>query len=90
MGMVMANALAVRLGLLKPEEARRIEALLRRFGLPTRYRVKDPESFYEQFFLDKKSVGDSIAFVLPKGIGDFEIVRDVPKELVLETLKEFG
>jgi 3-dehydroquinate synthase len=89
MGMVMANALAVRLGLLKPGEAERIEALLRRFGLPTRYRVKDPESFYEQFFLDKKSANDSIAFVLPRGIGDFEIVRDVPKEQVLETLKEF-
>ncbi|MRJ02432.1 MAG: 3-dehydroquinate synthase [Epsilonproteobacteria bacterium] len=88
MGMVLANRLALQLGLLKEEEARRIEELLKRYNLPTRYPIEDPEGFYDRFFLDKKSRGSQIAFVLPKGIGSFEIRRDIERERVLAVLRE--
>ncbi len=89
-GMVMANRLAQRLGLLEEEEARRIKKLLQRYDLPTTYDIKDPQAFYEHFFLDKKSANDKVKFVLPKGIGDFAITDEVLKEDVIEILKEFG
>ena len=88
-GMVMANRLAQRLGLLSQEEAKRIEELLKRYDLPTTYRVHDPQSFYEHFFLDKKSANDKIKFVLPKGIGDFVITDEVKKEDVVKVLSEY-
>ena len=89
-GMVMANRLAVKKGLLSQEEARAIEELLASYDLPVCYEVKDPESFYEQFYLDKKTQADRIKFVLPKGIGDFVITDEVNRDDVLDVLKEFG
>ncbi len=88
-GMVMANILAIKMGLMRPEEAARIEELLQSYGLPTCYEVKDRKAFYEHFFLDKKTQSNKIKFVLPKGIGDFLITDEVPEDLVMETLGEF-
>jgi len=89
-GMVMANTLAVELGLLSEEDALRIKAVLERYDLPTSYEIKDVESFYEAFFLDKKSTDTKIKFILPKGIGDVEMRDDIPKETVLKVLEKFG
>ncbi len=88
-GMVMANELAKRVGLLGEKEARRIKALLERYDLPTCYPIKDPQSFYDHFFLDKKSFNQKITFVLPKGIGDFLITDEIKKEDIFAVLKEF-
>ena len=87
-GMVMANILAQKLGLLSHEEAKRIEALLKRYDLPTTYGIVSLVAFYEAFFLDKKSANDTIKFILAHGIGGHEIRRDIPKETVLEALKD--
>jgi len=90
-GMVMANALAVELGLLSPEEAGRIERLLERWGLPTRYEIEDVEAFYQHFFLDKKSTRGSIRFILPGGeIGTHTIRGDLDPALVKRVLERFG
>ncbi len=88
-GMVMANELAKKLGLMSEDEALRIKKALERFGLPTCYEIEDAKSFYEHFFLDKKSFNQKITFVLPKGIGDFLITDEVKKEDILDVLKRF-
>ena len=88
-GIVMANRLAERLGMLSVEEAERIKSVLERYDLPTSYAISDVESFYEAFFLDKKSGDSKIKFILPRGIGDVEIRDDIPKEDVIAVLKEF-
>ncbi len=88
-GIVMANRLAERLGMLSSEEAERIKKVIQRYGLPTSYEIEDVESFYEAFFLDKKSGDSKIKFILPRGIGDVEIRDDIPKEDVLAVLREF-
>ena len=88
-GIVMANRLAERLGMLSSEEAERIKKVLKRYGLPTSYEIEDVESFYEAFFLDKKSGDSKIKFILPRGIGDVEIRDDISKEDVLAVLREF-
>jgi 3-dehydroquinate synthase len=87
MGMVMANRLAVALGHLSQKEADRITALLARYGLPLHYPVADIETFYELFYLDKKSRSRKILFVLPKGIGRSVFVDDAPREVVLQAIE---
>ena len=90
-GMVMANELAVDLGLLSCEEAERIEALLKRYDLPVRYPIADVDAFYEHFFLDKKSAHGKIKFILPGGsIGTHVIRDDIDEATVKHVLARFG
>jgi 3-dehydroquinate synthase len=88
-GMVMANKLAVKMGLMKEEEAQRVEKLLEKYNLPISYEINDIYSFYEAFFLDKKSSDNSITFIIPVGIGGVKITDECSKELLLDVLKEF-
>jgi len=89
-GMVMANALAVELGLMSEAEAARIRTLLERSSLPTDYVIGNVNDFYEHFFLDKKSANNSIKFILPQGIGGHRIVQDIDETVVKNVLKKFG
>ena len=88
-GMNMANALAVKLGLMSEEQKARAAELLVKFGLPISYKVPNASGFYEAFFLDKKAENSAIKFILPRGIGAYEIRKDVPRELVMDVLREF-
>ena len=88
-GMNMANRLAVNLGLLSVKEFDRIENLLIKFDLPTKYKIKDENAFYNAFSLDKKSENSVIKFILPNGIGKNLIKNDISKERVLEVLGLF-
>ena len=88
-GINMANRLAVNLGLLSVNEADRIEDLLTKFNLPTKYKIKDENAFYESFSLDKKSENSVIKFILPDGIGKNIIKSDIKKEQVIEVLRLF-
>ncbi len=90
-GMVMANELAVSIGALNDKDANAIRSLLERNGLPVEYKIKDPESFYDHFYLDKKSSGGRIAFVLPNGsIGTHQILNDIDQIIVKKALSNFG
>jgi len=89
-GMVMANALSVKLGLMREEEALRVKALLEKYNLPTSYKIENIESFYEAFFLDKKSSDATITFILPVGLGGVKITDSVDKAMVLSVLESFG
>ena len=86
-GMVMANSVAVKLGMQTVDEANRIKTLLEKYDIPTQYEVKDAEDFYEHFFLDKKSLDNKIKFILPVGLGECKITDEVPKDVVIEVLK---
>lgn len=90
MGMRMANALALKLGNLSREQVQRIDSALSKFGLDFDYKIDNIEEFYEKLFLDKKSKGGKITLVLPRGIGGVDIRDDIDRELILETLREFG
>lgn len=88
-GMCMANALAVKLGYMNSDEEQRVESLLKKYGIPTAYKIDNIEDFYEHFFLDKKSSDSRIKFILPVGIGDCRITDEIKKEEVCEILKGF-
>ena len=88
-GMVMANRLAVAMGLMSETEAKRVEKLLQKYNLPTSYTIEDAEAFYETFYLDKKSLDASITFIIPKHIGGVKITDEVDKKMILDVLKTF-
>jgi 3-dehydroquinate synthase len=89
-GMVMANLLSYKLKLISLNEIKRIEKLLIRHGLPTKYKIEDIELFYNKFFLDKKSANNKIKFILPKGIGNYEVRDDIDRNIVQDVLKQFS
>jgi 3-dehydroquinate synthase len=71
----------------KKEESERLRNLLNIFNLP----VYAAEKFSSRGILramkhDKKAVSGKLSFVLPKGIGKAEIVKDIPEKLILKAL----
>ncbi len=88
-GMVIANEVALKLLLITKEESLQIKQLLQKYNLLISYKIKNIESFYDAFFLDKKSTDNNIKFILPKGIGNVEIRDDIEKSIILEVLKLF-
>ncbi|MDX4065303.1 3-dehydroquinate synthase [Aliarcobacter skirrowii] len=88
-GMCMANALAVKLGIMSKENEKRVKDLLQKYSIPTTFKIENVEDFYEHFYLDKKSSNSKIKFIVPIEIGDCKITDEIKKEDVIEVLKEF-
>ena len=88
-GICMANDTSVKIGIMSEKESKRVKDLLKKYNIPTTYKIDDVEDFYEHFFLDKKSLDNKIKFILAKNIGDCTITDEVSKEDVISVLKEF-
>ncbi len=88
-GIVMANRLALKLGLISEDEEQRVKNLLIKLGLPTEFKILNIEEFYLSFYLDKKSKDSKLNFIVPNKIGDYKIVSDLEKELIIDVLREF-
>ncbi len=82
-GMVAASALSEKKGYLSREDKERIEALLKKFQLPTRVQL-DGKRLLDAVRKDKKREGEKINFVLLQGIGKAVVEKISVKEL--ETL----
>ncbi len=89
-GMVMAAALSHRLGWLPREDLRRIEALVKRAGLPTRPPALPAAGFIELMSVDKKARDGKMRLVLLKAIGAAVISDDCPPALLKDTLMQSG
>ena len=89
-GIVMANTLAMELGLFTQEEFDEVKALLEKSSLPSNYHTRDIDAFYEHFFLDKKSAKGSIKFILPNGLGNHKMVSDIDEATIKRVLRKFG
>lgn len=89
-GMVMANRLAVELGLMSEDESNQVKTLLEKYELPTDYHIKDVEAFYDKFFLDKKSANNKIKFILAQGIGGHALCDDIDSDVLKKVLKIFS
>lgn len=87
-GMCCAADLAVDMRLLAPEDATRIEALIRRAGLPVAVPVElAPDDIWDRMHVDKKASGGRVRFILPRSLGQVELRADVEKEQVIEVLR---
>lgn len=91
-GIIMANKLSVKLGLLSPEVEEFLRLLLMRIGLPIHYKIKDIDSFYNSFFYDKKSLDSKLHFVLLESRESIKaaIHNDIDKGVLYEVLREFA
>ncbi len=88
-GLVCAARLAVRLGLCGQEAARRLEALLRELGLPTRIAGRHAtDAVLNAMQADKKRLDGRLRFVLPRGLEDVVVVSDVARDDVAAVIEE--
>ena len=79
-GMVAESAIAVKRGLMKPEEKERIEKLLDKIGLPTKA-TADRDKLIDVIRRDKKRHGDVIRMPVLEGIGNCNVVDVKLEEL---------
>ena len=89
-GMVMANETSIKMNLMNEKEALRVKTLLEKYNLPTSYKINNSHSFYETFFLDKKSSDSAITFIIPVGIGSVNITDKVDVGTIMCVLNKFG
>ncbi|MCI0419877.1 MAG: 3-dehydroquinate synthase [Acidobacteria bacterium] len=88
-GMIMANQLAERLNNLEASEAARINAAVQHIApLPSLRQLRWNE-VYRHMLADKKFVGQSFRFVLPRRVGHVDIVKDVPRPAVESVLRSY-
>ncbi len=88
-GIIMANEVSLKMGLVDQKIADRIKTLLKKYNLPTEYNIIDIENFYETFYLDKKSSDTKITFILAVGLGNVKITDECDKELIISVLNKF-
>jgi shikimate kinase/3-dehydroquinate synthase len=89
-GMVAAAEIAVARGLAAPALPGRIAGALVAHGLPVRCPPLPAEEIWEMMGHDKKRRGRRLRWVLPRAIGNVEIVDDVPQADVLRVLRALG
>ncbi len=97
LGMCLAYGLAMELGHGTQDDLDRVSAHLNAVGLPVKLTPTWPDgsaakmdaaALLETMKLDKKVEAGRIGFVLPRGIGDAFISRDVPVETVAHLLEQ--
>ena len=91
-GMIGANAIAVRRGLLQHDEASRIEKAILSWD-PARLPKLDRKDILAATEHDKKNTGTQRVMVFPKRVGECVVVTDVTEgevEYGIETILDFG
>ena len=88
-GIIIANALAVKLGYLSKQDQDLIAQTLKNYHLFDPYHIVDLNAFTDLLFLDKKSSGNQLTFILPKNIGDFYIYKNADERLLRSILQSF-
>ena len=83
-GMIAAVGIAVRRGLASAEDGARMERVIRMYG-PLRSFNADASELVALTAKDKKNRSGARSFVLPVGIGDAVVVRDVSEAELLES-----
>ena len=81
-GMMAAALISHELGKTSSENVRRLENLLKRFGMMTTCAGLDADKLYAVTFRDKKTVGGVVNWVLMKNFGDVEISSEVSAQIV--------
>ncbi|MFH1241348.1 MAG: 3-dehydroquinate synthase [Pseudomonadota bacterium] len=88
-GMIIASLLSEKRGYLQAKDRERIEELLKKLNLPTRLQL-DGGKVLDALRKDKKRIGETINFVLLKGIGN-AVVEEMPireLEVALDVINE--
>jgi len=95
LGCIMAVDLSVRLGHTSEPETARLRRHFEDVGLPTalpeilRGHSLTPERLIQAMAQDKKVTDGQLVFVLLRDIGDAFLSREVPRDMLMETLRKF-
>ena len=87
-GMMGAGRISQALGLIPPAIVDRQRRVLERFQLPLAAPGIDPDVILDKMTRDKKTEAGALRWVLLEGVGQSVVRRDVPLELVRETVEE--
>ena len=87
-GLVAAARIAARLKLAKRDLADRIENILSAWGLPIRVPGFSSDRVIAAMAHDKKKLHGRLRFILPRRIGEVEIVDDIPPVVIQTALDE--
>jgi shikimate kinase / 3-dehydroquinate synthase len=86
-GMIAEAKIAERKGLAQAGLSDRIEAVIEKVGLPTRYANLETDTIVKLMRSDKKKQLGRLKFALPRAIGEMVIGVDVKDELVREVIE---
>jgi 3-dehydroquinate synthase len=86
-GMVCANDISVKLGLMEKSVAARIENVLIKIGLPVKAKNHNLDRIMKFLRLDKKSINGKNRFVLATGIGKTRIKENIPERVIRDVIK---
>lgn len=87
-GLIAEARVAERIGLARSGLAERIEHVIERVNLPTRYAGLEIEEIVALMQSDKKKKGGRLKYALPRDIGDVVIGANVKDEVLVEVLNE--
>jgi len=86
-GMCIAADIALKLNLLKRDDAKRIERLIKHCGLPVKIKGLKFNKIYEAHLHDKKFMKTRNRFVLPFSPGRVGVVESIPESVISEAIK---
>ena len=92
-GMLYASLLAEKRGLIPPEATNRQRVLLEALHIPTVLpdsSAFEADAILEKMYLDKKTVGGQLRFILPTKIGHVDTFSDIDEDLVRATISHFS
>ena len=92
-GCALAFELSARLGLCSQEDPSRVRAHLKAIGMKTDLTdipgdLPSAEDLVELMSQDKKVVDGQLRFILARGIGQAFVTADVPKDVVVQVIKD--
>ncbi len=88
-GMLLASEISVRLDMLKEKDFIRIRNLIKNTGLPVRLHGVSLKDIMNAYGYDKKFTTGANRFVLPKRIGQVEVIEDIPALLIRTVLRGY-
>ncbi|NLY10183.1 MAG: 3-dehydroquinate synthase [Firmicutes bacterium] len=86
-GMVAVCRLAYQLKCFSKSEFEYVKRLVNDFGLPTDCKGISVDEIFNGIFHDKKTVGDKVTFVLPKKLGEVEIVSGIDEGEIKQAIE---
>lgn len=87
-GMLAAASISRKINMISEKEVGEIRKLLSRAGLPAKARRFKSSKIFESLSHDKKFTQGINRFVLPVRIGKVRVVKNIPKDIIMDAIKE--
>lgn len=90
LGMMVASEISLRLGLLGFDDVCRIQRLIRRAGLPMRFKGAGFSKIRTIYQHDKKFLNKKNRFILPVQIGQVKIVEGIQDDIIKKAFEKYA